>query len=704
MKRVIYFCFSVMILLSGVELAETASGTEADISNTEIKNIRVEASSDKYIAFSVTYQYDGKHGDNVFLSATPLFYGNKIHGGNIFNPVGIKKGAGVAKIVVNRYSDTPIEHVSELLEFSIFVSMPKSVESMPGILPYYNVYQKTVPLAIVWPTLGTGVAKIYQKNGNVAKNNTNISLPKIQIQSIKLINSYADRIVYEIEYQYDGESGDDLTLTAIAYSNELSRAVVESAFSQSVQLYKGKNTEVINVIRNPQVNTNLVTDKLKIKITGQRNYVDQNIQKTIPVSYVEKTFLTKVVWTDVVQIANQTALPSVSYDERVKQATSLIDQFMDYYNAKTLAEAKQLLDQLLIENPKYVPAYIQLARYQELAERNQKGIKLAENTLNTALNLDKKNADVYILLGDNLFFQDRLAEAENALNAANSLGTSNLWLYVNYARVFVKKGQHAKAIEYLEKLTNRESYELSNTRPLKYGYKDYIKLLTSSGDFVKLEKIYERRQRTFSSNGCYLSEYAEFELFLRGDYEKAIRLGEDAMQLKCSGNGFVSRRLSYAYLSKWAKKYQSAAKLNTEDNLFLKARIINSDTSDILYALSNSSKTEFSIGILLRAGLKIDDLNQDYLTATGLAVQDSSLRALKVLINSGANINSLQGKTEWSLLMIAAYNGNEEIVKYLLDKGADVGVKSKDGYSASAIAESRGYKNIAKLLQPKYRT
>lgn len=704
MKCLRYFCFSVMILLSNIGLDVSAAGNEPDASSTEIKNIKVEAFSDKDISISVAYQYDGKHGDNVYLSAMPLFYVNKTQGGVVVDPVAIYKGSGVARILLHRYSDAPIEHVTELLELTIFVSEPKPGNPMPGLAPDYTVYQKTVPLTIAWPTLGAGIAKIFLKNGIVAKKNANIPLPKIQITSIKLVKGYADRIVYEVQYQYDGESGDELSMTAIAYSDELSRINTESAFSRPVRLIKGKNTETINVMRNPERNSKLITDKLRIKVSGPRNYVDHNVRQTSLGDFVEMTFLTKVAWTDVVQIANQSALPSVSNDERLKQVVSLIDEYMDRHNAKALAQAKQLLDQLLIENPKYVPAYIQLARYQEISESNQQGIITAENTLNTALNLDKKNAEVFVMLGDNLYFQNRLDEAENALNSASNLGTSNLWLYVNYARVFIKKGQLAKAIEYFEKLTNRESYELNNKRPLTHGYREYIDLLMSMKDFVQLEKVFERRQRTFQSNGCYLAEYSAFELFKRGDYEKAISLGESALQLRCSENGYVSRRLSYAYLAKWAKKYQLATKVDAEDNLYLKAKIINSDMSDILYNLSNSEKTEYSIGVILRSGVKIDDSNHDLLTATGLAVQNGSLTALKILIKSGANINSRQGKTEWSLLMIAAYHGNEEIVKYLLDKGAEVGVKSKDGYMASQIAEARGFKKVAKLLEPKYRT
>ena len=146
MKCLKYLCFSVMILLSDIGLAVSATGNAPDVTSTEIKSIKIETLSDKDISLSVAYRYDGKHGKNVYLSAVPLFTGNKSSGGVAEDEVPIREGAGVARIVVHRYTETPDKYVTELLQLSIFVPLQQPGVPMPGIIPDYNVYQKTVPL------------------------------------------------------------------------------------------------------------------------------------------------------------------------------------------------------------------------------------------------------------------------------------------------------------------------------------------------------------------------------------------------------------------------------------------------------------------------------------------------------------------------------------------------------------------------------
>jgi uncharacterized protein len=49
--------------------------------------------------------------------------------------------------------------------------------------------------------------------------------------------------------------------------------------------------------------------------------------------------------------------------------------------------------------------------------------------------------------------------------------------------------------------------------------------------------------------------------------------------------------------------------------------------------------------------------------------------------------------------MKAAWQGNLEAVKFLLDKGADVNVQTQDGRTAMKLAQERGYKEIVELLK-----
>jgi len=54
--------------------------------------------------------------------------------------------------------------------------------------------------------------------------------------------------------------------------------------------------------------------------------------------------------------------------------------------------------------------------------------------------------------------------------------------------------------------------------------------------------------------------------------------------------------------------------------------------------------------------------------------------------------------TGWTALHHAAFKGQKEVAELLIDKGADVNAKDKNGGTPLHIASSRGQKEIAELL------
>ena len=69
-------------------------------------------------------------------------------------------------------------------------------------------------------------------------------------------------------------------------------------------------------------------------------------------------------------------------------------------------------------------------------------------------------------------------------------------------------------------------------------------------------------------------------------------------------------------------------------------------------------------------------------------------RLVKYLLEKGANVNQ-QDESGYTALMDAAYNNYVEVVKVLLEHGADVNMKTKEGYSAHHYASLDG--NVATL-------
>lgn len=63
-------------------------------------------------------------------------------------------------------------------------------------------------------------------------------------------------------------------------------------------------------------------------------------------------------------------------------------------------------------------------------------------------------------------------------------------------------------------------------------------------------------------------------------------------------------------------------------------------------------------------------------------ISAGDIAQLKVLLDQGADINARNKEGE-TLLMLAALEGRAEIVRFLIDRGADV--KARDGFGATAL-------------------
>jgi ankyrin repeat protein len=71
---------------------------------------------------------------------------------------------------------------------------------------------------------------------------------------------------------------------------------------------------------------------------------------------------------------------------------------------------------------------------------------------------------------------------------------------------------------------------------------------------------------------------------------------------------------------------------------------------------------------------------------------------VKLLLDKGADVNA-KGEHGWRPLMEAANRGHSEVTKLLLKKGADVNLKHEYGWTALKIAKGKGNKEIVALLK-----
>ncbi|MCH5600242.1 ankyrin repeat domain-containing protein [Niabella ginsengisoli] len=104
--------------------------------------------------------------------------------------------------------------------------------------------------------------------------------------------------------------------------------------------------------------------------------------------------------------------------------------------------------------------------------------------------------------------------------------------------------------------------------------------------------------------------------------------------------------------------------------------------------------------ILLKRGANVkqrDKIKPAFSTAISYPCQEGYLDMVKLLVENGADVNIKEFR-DFTPIRIAARNGHLDIVKYLADKGAVIDIKAMDGATPLEHAASKGHYDIVKFL------
>ena len=101
---------------------------------------------------------------------------------------------------------------------------------------------------------------------------------------------------------------------------------------------------------------------------------------------------------------------------------------------------------------------------------------------------------------------------------------------------------------------------------------------------------------------------------------------------------------------------------------------------------------------LLEEKSDVNSRDEDGWTALHFAAQGGRVEAVRLLLCNGAEIDAQSSKTGNTALMYAARDGNsgsEEVVKLLLERGADINLREwqMGGHTALSLAQWRGLCN-----------
>lgn len=81
-----------------------------------------------------------------------------------------------------------------------------------------------------------------------------------------------------------------------------------------------------------------------------------------------------------------------------------------------------------------------------------------------------------------------------------------------------------------------------------------------------------------------------------------------------------------------------------------------------------------------------------------MAVSENDIDWLERLLGEGADINAVKGEYKTTILMEAAVRGRVEIMKLLLERGANVNLTDQDGWTALMGSTVQGHLESVELL------
>src|ERR1700736_970740 len=104
------------------------------------------------------------------------------------------------------------------------------------------------------------------------------------------------------------------------------------------------------------------------------------------------------------------------------------------------------------------------------------------------------------------------------------------------------------------------------------------------------------------------------------------------------------------------------------------------------------------VNMLLAHHAKLDATDNDGLTPLGIAAQNGKVKATRVLLDAGADVNAPIAKGGYTPLMLASISGSSELAASLIEHGAKVNAANPGGLTALMIAAAGNRSTIAGLL------
>jgi tetratricopeptide (TPR) repeat protein len=380
---------------------------------------------------------------------------------------------------------------------------------------------------------------------------------------------------------------------------------------------------------------------------------------------------------------------SKSPQENLARAIALID------TGGSFDEAKSILERLITRDPALVQGYIELARVAMKTNWGPEGLHQAEGLLGSALQIESDNANAKILLGYVQAHQKRYRQAETLFAEAAASNPRNLWLWANWGEALAMQGKFEQAAvkyrEAIDRPATHDGYDNARTA----AYKELIALHKRKNDLDGMEALYKKRVAEFGYGSCYSADYARFLLQQRGDANAAIDVARQALNKNCEDSS-ARQVLGLAHYAVWGKS-QGQARMGAMNQ----ARIYLPPGPMPIYLLASSERTVQVAAQLIATGEKVDQKDNENLTALAHAIQREDSAAIRHLLRLGAKLDTPVGYDDMPVALMPVLAGNVEIVKLLQQLGADYARIRYHDVTAFDFARQTGNTELLDALKPR---
>ena len=375
-------------------------------------------------------------------------------------------------------------------------------------------------------------------------------------------------------------------------------------------------------------------------------------------------------------------------EDNLKHAVALIDS----EDERSLREAKTIIENLLTQNPRMAAGYVELARIAMKTNWGPEGLHQAETLLSSALEIEPDSANAKILLGYVYAHQRRFDQAEKLFASAARSNPPNLWLWTNWGEALEMQGKVDPATsKYREAITRPMPHDTYD-RARADAYRRLLPLLEKRRDFDTMEALYKQRIDEFGHGSCYSTAYAKFKLDVRGDTQAAIDIARAALNQNCEDSP-ARQVLGLAEYVRW-----SEARGPTRAEALNQARIYLPAGPTALYLLAAHERTSAAAKQLIDSGERVDQQDNQGMTALAYALQNDDSAAVKRLLALGARPDAAVGPLGMPVALIPVMEGNIDAVRSLQQAGVDYSKILYRGATAADVAKASGNKDLLDVL------